>query len=243
MIQQLLENPYFNLIDKLDWYFLPVLNPDGYVQSNEDRCWRKSKSCFNDCPTGIKCTGVDLNRNWGHMWNQGDKGDHCNNGHGNYSGPEPFSEIETQNVRDFILAHNDKIKFFNTLHSYGQFIILPWSYTNAVKPPSYKRIEKLAKKGNAALRKVHDTVYEIGTAEETIGYTASGVSTDWALDEAKIPYVMCMELPPRCEWNDIFCKYLGGGFLLPWERIEPTAEEVWAFHEEVAKELIAEFVP
>ena len=242
MIKELLGNSqrHFNLIDKLDWYFMPVMNPDGYVHSNhskKDRCWRKSRSCYDrfTCLYGGECTGVDLNRNWGYKWNLG-VDDPC---HETYRGPEPFSEIETRNVRDFILAHKDKIKFFNTLHSFGQYILLPWSYTNEPPTyPTYNRTFELAQKGNEALRKVHGTNYKIGNGKNLIGYIASGVSTDWALGEAKIPYVMCMELPPHCDKEDYDC--FGKGFLLPRERIKPTAEEVWAFHEEVAKELIEE---
>ena len=251
MIKALLENPkhsqsHSNLIDKLDWYFLPVLNPDGYVHSKKDRFWRKTRSCF-DCPNGEKCTGVDLNRNWGFKWNQGEpfeeynNNDPCNDRYQTYRGPEPFSEIETRNVRDFILAHKDQIKFFNTLHAYGQFIILPWGYTDTVKPLTYDQIFDLAQKGNEALFNVHGRTYKIGTGKELTGYIASGVSFDWALGEAEIPYVMCMELPPHCDEDDYGC--MTKGFLVPKERIVPTAEEVWAFHEEVAKLIIAEFAP
>ena len=32
------------LIDGLDWYFLPSLNPDGYAYSqSDDRLWRKTR--------------------------------------------------------------------------------------------------------------------------------------------------------------------------------------------------------
>ena len=33
-----------NLIDSLDWYFLPSVNPDGYqFTQDEDRLWRKTR--------------------------------------------------------------------------------------------------------------------------------------------------------------------------------------------------------
>ena len=35
-----------NLIDSLDWYFLPSVNPDGYqFTQDEDRLWRKTRYC------------------------------------------------------------------------------------------------------------------------------------------------------------------------------------------------------
>ena len=34
----------FLLTEKLDWYIMPMLNPDGYAYSrNTDRMWRKNR--------------------------------------------------------------------------------------------------------------------------------------------------------------------------------------------------------
>ena len=50
-------------LDKINWYFLPCANPDGYSYSWEtDRMWRKTRS-----PQG-GCFGVDPNRNWDYHW-------------------------------------------------------------------------------------------------------------------------------------------------------------------------------
>lgn len=47
-------------VKEIDWYFLPVLNPDGYEYSHTtDRLWRKNRRF------GIGCAGTDLNRNFG----------------------------------------------------------------------------------------------------------------------------------------------------------------------------------
>ena len=247
LAKYLLENQHqhSNLIDNLDWYFLPVINPDGYAESKKDRFWRKTKSC-HECNGTETCTGVDANRNWGYKWRQGepfeegDTNDPCNDRYQTYRGSKPFSEIETQNIRDFILEHKDQIKLFNTLHAYGQYILLPWSYTSLERPPTYDKIFALAQKGNEALYQVHGSNYSIGTGPDLIGYVASGVSFDWAFGEANIPYAMCMELRPSCDPNDYDCLYTG--FKVPSEeRILHTAEEVWKFHETVANELIEEF--
>jgi murein tripeptide amidase MpaA len=48
-----------DILENVDWYFVPVLNPDGYEYTHtEDRLWRKSRSLSN----GADCVGVDLNR-------------------------------------------------------------------------------------------------------------------------------------------------------------------------------------
>ena len=40
--------------------------------------------------------------------------------HGTYAGNAPFSELETQNLRDFVLSKNGTIKIYLTLHSFGK---------------------------------------------------------------------------------------------------------------------------
>merc|ERR1711874_186033 len=46
----------------VDWYVMPLLNPDGYEYSRTtDRLWRKNRA---PPPDGSDCYGVDLNRNW-----------------------------------------------------------------------------------------------------------------------------------------------------------------------------------
>merc|ERR1711997_397515 len=127
------------LLDKLDWYILPVLNPDGYEYTRTtNRMWRKSRSP----KSGIfACEGTDLNRNWGYHWNDGGSSDNtCSD---TYHGSEAFSEIENQNVRDFLWKNKDSIKFYNNVHSYSQLILLPWGYTS-VPAPNYDRMEEVA---------------------------------------------------------------------------------------------------
>ena len=137
MIRELIENDakHPQLLNDLDWYILPIVNPDGYAfTQTSDRLWRKTRSDYGQSG----CYGVDANRNWGYHWNDGGTEDNgCSD---IYLGPEPFSEVENRNVRDFILAHKDQIKFFNTLHSYGQFILLPWGFTRTEAPDHERRL-------------------------------------------------------------------------------------------------------
>merc|ERR1719175_480381 len=45
-IDEVLSDEY--MMDKLDWYFLPVVNPDGYTFTHEHtRLWRKTRSYHN----------------------------------------------------------------------------------------------------------------------------------------------------------------------------------------------------
>jgi len=228
MLNELVENnaDHPDLLDKLDWYFLPSHNPDGYHKSQtDDRLWRKTTTQYES----DSCQGTDANRNWDFHWAEaGSSPDSCTQ---TYHGPEAFSEVEARNVRDFILAHKDNIKFFQTLHSYSQLILFPWGYTSD-PAPGYDAMNDLANRGNDALFAAHGKYYEPGCIPCVL-YVASGTSLDWALGVAGIPYVYSIELRDTGTY----------GFLLPPSEIIPTAEETWAWHVVAANQIISEFSP
>ncbi|XP_023330917.1 carboxypeptidase B [Eurytemora carolleeae] len=224
MINELLENnsDHPDLTEELDWYIIPNINPDGYNYSYTDRLWRKTRS-----PNDNGCFGTDANRNWGFHWNEGgSSNDPCDEA---YMGKEAFSEVENRNVRDFILERKGQIKFFNTLHSYSQYILLPWGWSFD-HPDNYLEMQLLAFEAVLELLIVHGTEYEVGSIPSLL-YIASGGSLDWALGEAGIPYSFAMELRDKGKY----------GFVLPPDQIIPTGEETWAFHLTVARAIIREF--
>lgn len=87
-----------------DYYILPVANPDGYEYTfGSDRLWRKNRrQKIGDC------SGVDLNRNFGYRW--GGKGTSKNACHETYAGAGPFSEPETDAIRNFFEASSANFK-------------------------------------------------------------------------------------------------------------------------------------
>ena len=70
--------------------------------------------------------GVDLNRNYGFEWGIDDVGSDPFTNSEKYRGVAPFSEPETQVVRDFCLSRQFKTAI--NAHSYGQKLLYPWSY-------------------------------------------------------------------------------------------------------------------
>jgi len=131
----------------------------------------------------------------------------------NYFGPEAWSEVEVRNLRDYILAHNDTIKFYHALHSYRQQILMPWGYTEEVQAPGYDAMYELALLGNEALYATHGEYYEPGCIACII-YVATGGALDWVLDVAGIPYTYTIELRDTGDY----------GVLLPPEQIIPNSE-------------------
>jgi len=227
MLNELVEKSadHPELLDNLDWYFLPSHNPDGYRKSrDDDRFWRKTTTQYD----GDACQGTDANRNWDYHWGEeaGASTDSCSQ---TYRGPEAFSEVEARNVRDYVLSLNGAVKYYQTLHSYSQLVLIPWGYTSDLAP-GYDAMYDLAVKGNDALYETHGKYYEVGCIPCVL-YTATGTSLDWALGVAEVPYVYSIELRDTGV----------NGFLLPPDQIIPNAEEVWAFHKVAAMGIIEEF--
>jgi len=222
-IDEVLSDP--SMLTDLDWYFMPVVNPDGYTFTHEHtRLWRKTRSYHNSL---LGCRGTDANRNFGHHWNDGgSSGDKCFD---TYHGPEAFSEPETAAIRDFILARNGNIKYYNNMHSYSQFVLMSWGYTTD-PPPNYLQAFIAADKGVEALHAVNGTDYIVGCIP-CILYVASGGASDWAMGAADVPYAFSMELRDTGRY----------GFLLPPSFIEPVGRETWQFHKAVAMEVIAHY--
>ena len=155
MLKELVENDdnHVDLTEKLDWYFLAVHNPDGYEYTRTtERFWRKTRSGNGSC------IGVDANRNYGYQWaTVGSSSDPCSDG---YHGSFPWSEVEVVNVRNFILERKGDWVFYDSIHSYGQFVLLPWAYTTE-KPEQYDELERLSLIGTKAIQDRNGTNYTV----------------------------------------------------------------------------------
>lgn len=110
-----------------------------------------------------------------------------------YAGPEPFSEPETKGFRDFVLKRKDNIKLYLTLHSYGCFILYPWSFP---APPcaDAPELQKLGLMVSRAIEHVNGRKYTVGSSRNIL-YEASGNSEDWVKGFAGVPLAFAMELP------------------------------------------------
>jgi murein tripeptide amidase MpaA len=197
-----------DLVDGLDIYLLPCVNPDGYSYTwTNDRMWRKNRRYNSD-----GSYGVDLNRNWDECWSgPGASGDP---GSETYYGTAPFSEPETAAISDFILAHPSIVAFMD-YHSYGQLLMWPYGCECVGGPPEPDGSEfwALGDAMQSLIQSVHGVYYEWGPICETI-YQASGTSVDWT-------YADTNAFPFTIELRDT--GYYG--FLLPPAQILPTCEE------------------
>lgn len=114
------------LVDSREIWICPMVNPDGLTWSQTNyKYWRKTRQ---KNPDGS--VGVDPNRNYGYKWGTaGDSGDPDSD---TYRGTAPFSEPETQNIREF--AKNHLLTTSISFHSYGERVLYPYSYAYVLAP-------------------------------------------------------------------------------------------------------------
>ncbi|HUV31740.1 MAG TPA: M14 family zinc carboxypeptidase [Acidobacteriota bacterium] len=121
-----------DLVDEREIWFVLVINPDGYyhnevIEPDGGGMWRKNRR-YN----GDGTYGVDLNRNFGYNWGYDDIGSSPYTSDEIYRGSDPFSEPETQNMRDFIESRHFVISIY--YHSFSNLVVWPWSYDQFLTP-------------------------------------------------------------------------------------------------------------
>ncbi|QQP36463.1 Carboxypeptidase B, partial [Caligus rogercresseyi] len=200
------------IVDALDWYFMPVVNPDGYEYSMTiDSNWRKNRAI------NPGCIGVDINRNFPVKWESGVCDD-------TFPGLKAFSEVESRLQADFIRKRSSCIKLFNSFHNYGDLILFPWAATNLDYASEASHI-KLGQRGINAMSVRSGRDYKIGSVSKVL-YLAKGSSMDYYANIG-IPYVYTMEI--------------GTSFIPDTKEIIPLAKEVFEFIKTLSKQIILDF--
>jgi len=162
------------LVDNLELYFIPCVNPDGYIRNsttNPNGGGMHRKNCRQ---TGATNIGVDLNRNYGYMWGYDNVGSSPNIESETYRGTGPFSEPETQAIKNF--TELKQFKFIVDYHCYGNVLLYSWGYINDVTPDNH-----IYRAFSDVMTRMNGFFY--GTPMEGIGYTANGGSFDWFYGE------------------------------------------------------------
>ena len=197
------------LVDNRELYFVPVVNPDGYVYNqstnpNGGGFWRKNRR-----NNGNGSMGVDLNRNYGHNWGYDNTGSSPNSSSDTYRGPSAFSEPETQAMRD--LCNSRDFKLALNYHTYSNLLIYPWGYiASFLTPDSAVYIEY-------ASDMTQFNGYTYGTGDQTVGYLVNGDSDDWMYGEQISKNKILAMTPEVGSFSD--------GFWPSQSRIYPLAEE------------------
>jgi carboxypeptidase T len=175
-----LTSGYTSLVNSNRIFVVTCVNPDGYVYCHDQgHDWRKNR---RPIPGGI---GIDLNRNYGGSSNGDPWGAWGSVGTGSithhpdnevYCGPAPFSEAESQTIRDMFLQND--IHAAISWHTHGELVLWPWAYTKTSQAPD-----------NDYLSQVGQDMAEAITGQSGSGhytpkqgsflYPTTGDTTDW----------------------------------------------------------------
>jgi len=165
-------------IGRYDFYFIPVMNPDGYSYSHtNERLWRKNRRPNS----GSTCIGVDLNRNYAEMW--GNAGAATNPCSETYRGASAGSEPETAVIQAALRSRGPNLLFSMHIHTYGQLWLIPWgSVTSSGScniATDHNQMMVVANAGANAVAATYGTSWSRGNSCATI-YPASGITMDYS---------------------------------------------------------------
>ncbi|WP_165389128.1 M14 family zinc carboxypeptidase [Pseudoalteromonas rubra] len=128
------------ILNEREIHILLIANPDARVLAEQDEMWRKNTNTAY-CALDESKRGVDLNRNFDFAWASpvgGSTDDQCAE---TYHGPSAASEPETQAIQAYLRtvfkdrrgnlpsdpAPSWTQGVFLDLHSYGRYVMWPWS--------------------------------------------------------------------------------------------------------------------
>lgn len=170
------------LVDNTEMYFVPMVNPDGYVHNqttnpNGGGMWRKNRRLNSG-----GSYGVDLNRNYSYGW--GTTGTSASQSNDTYCGTAAFSEPETQAIKWF--CENRDFKFAFNAHTYGNDILFPIGATTSEFADDHDYFDLFT--GHMT----HENDY--GHMKSSSLYPASGDSDDYMykMDLALKPKIFAM---------------------------------------------------
>ena len=206
-----------SIVDHTELYFVPVVNPDGYLYNektdpNGGGFWRKNRK------DGL---GVDNNRNYDYHIN-GDPNNGIWGGEGTssdptsnvYHGEAPFSEIENQAIKWFCEQHNFVMALNN--HSSGNLLLFPYGYTENMPTPDHNLYlhisEELVSKNNFTNQLAADL------------YPAAGTSDDFMYGTIGTHSKIIAFIPE-----------IGSSFWLPSNQIIPTCKDMMYLNITAAK--------
>ncbi len=196
------------ILDNRELWFIPAVNPDGLIYNQSiapNGGGLQRKNARETCSSTPD--GTDLNRNYSFYWGYNEEGSSSDGCNETYRGSAPFSEPESQAIRDFVESHDFPIAF--NYHSYSNLMIYPYGFNPSITPPQ----SDLDIFVEYADDMTQFNGYLPGTGIETVGYTVNGEACDWMYGEHQI----IAFTPEIGNFND--------GFWPSTNRIVPLCEE------------------
>jgi len=197
IIHTLIENyeDFRPIVDNVEWFVIPVSNPDGYEFSRTagQRAWIKNR---NTNP-GSECIGVNIERNFEFNWGLdiASSNDPCSS---NFRGPLGDSEEETKTIQFANDIFRRLQQTYITIRAGSiathSIVAIPYSSNNEWFAPNFH--DQLSQANIMA-----DTIWrETGaryriTSEANAAGFVSGTSGDYALGQDHVPFVYTIFAP------------------------------------------------
>lgn len=131
-----------------------------------------------------------------------------------FKGKMPFSEPETQAIRNVLTRVKTQAILYISIHTYGNSILFPngWTVEHHAR---HEQLLKIAKAGATAATSLYGSKFSADQSGSGL-YVAAGGSDDWAIDASNIPF---------CYTFEIGAENLG--FQVPENKLKQTVEEGW----------------
>lgn len=204
-------------LENLDFLFLPVMNPDGYVFTwKHERLWRKNKQQTYH----PRCSGIDIDHSFNFHFDSGLESP-CSE---DYAGDSPFEALESYNWDKYLneTKHSHPIYAYVDLHSYAEEILYPYAYSCDILPRDEENLLELAYGLAQSIRLKTGKSYQIIKACQDKGADllpsmGSGSALDYMYHN-------------KAYWAIVLKLRDSGthGFLLPSKYIVPVGTEIYA---------------
>ncbi|KYK32048.1 MAG: hypothetical protein AYK22_00365 [Thermoplasmatales archaeon SG8-52-3] len=224
-----------NIVNNVRLWLVTCVNPDGYYYCHDQgHDWRKNRQPYSPY------IGVDLNRNyagssngdpWG-SWGSVDSGSISNHPDSEvYCGPWPFSEYETQAIKDIFI--NNDISAAISWHTHGELVLWPWGYSFENAPDTDYLSQVGQQIASRITRQSGSGTYTPQQAANL--YPTTGDTIDWAygyghyvLGRPTFAYTIetCSTFHPSEGYLDQVCKENFDGALYILEEAENIKDTV-----------------
>lgn len=173
------------LIDETEMYFVPMVNPDGYVYNETTSPGGGGMHRKNRRNVGTTNKGIDLNRNYSYQW--GTTGISFSPNNDTYCGTAAFSEPETQAIKWF--CENRDFQFASNAHTHGNLLLFPYGY-NTPFAPDHDYMQAFTN---------HMVIYNGYSAIKSSDlYPASGDSDDYMYADDLVLKPKIFSMTPEC---------------------------------------------
>jgi carboxypeptidase T len=174
------------LVDETEMYFVPMINPDGYIYNETLFPGGGGMHRKNRRNVGTTNKGVDLNRNYSYHWNESGTSPNPNND--TYAGTAAFTEPETQAIKWF--CENRDFTFAFNAHTHGNLLLFPmgWDYFDFA--PDHDYMQAFSN---------HMVIFNGYSAVKSSDlYPAAGDSDDWMYADDLGTKPKIYALTPEC---------------------------------------------